>query len=534
MMSAIMDFYSEIINQILSKKIKTKEELHKTKVKLCKKYNFKKVPPDSEILSKLPNDLSDIEMENMISLLRKKSMRTISGVAIVAVMTSPEDCPHGLCVPCPGGPSSNTPQSYTGYEPAALRATLNDFDPYLQTKNRIEQLKAIGHTVDKIGLIIMGGTFTARTPYYQKWFVKRCFDALNNKESATLESAKRNNETAKYRCIGLTVETRPDWFRLQHADNSLKLGATRVELGVQTIFDDVLYKMGRGHTVTDSINATRIAKESGFKVCYHMMPGLPGSDEKRDIESFLTIFEDSNFKPDMIKIYPTLTIKGTKLYDLWKKGEYEPLNTKSASKLISQLKTLVPEWVRIQRIQRDVPSQYIDAGVDKSNLRQYVNSEMKKNNLICRCIRCREIGHISLLKNIEIDENEISINCSYYDASGGEEVFISLVEKNLDALIGFLRLRNITNPHRFELNKNPCMIIRELKVVGRELPIGYKKNKAFQHKGFGKELISEAERICLEVFDKKYLFVLSGVGVKEYYRSLGFKNNGVYLSKIII
>ena len=292
--------------------------------------------------------------------------------------------------------------------------------------------------------------------------------------------------------------------------------------------------MERGHTVTDSINATRIAKECGFKVCYHMMPGLPGSDEKRDVESFQTIFENTLFKPDMIKIYPTLIIKGTKLYDMWKKGDYRPLSTNKASKLIAQLKTLVPEWVRIQRIQRDVPSPYIDAGVDKSNLRQLVNDEMKKHGLECRCIRCRELGHKSLKEKIEINEDDIGLNCNFYDASGGEEVFISLIEENHDAIIGFLRLRNIMNSHRHELQKNPCMIIRELKVVGRELSIGERTDKGLQHKGFGKELINEAERICLEVFDKKHLFVLSGVGVKEYYRKLGFKEYGVYLSKIII
>lgn len=529
-----MDFYSEITNLILSKKIQSKLELHKTKIKLCKKYGIDSVPPDSEILAKLPDGFSDAEMETMVSVLRKKPMRTISGVAIVAVMTSPENCPHGLCIPCPGGPSTNTPQSYTGFEPAAMRATLNDFDPYLQTKNRIEQLKAIGHSVDKIDFIIMGGTFTSRTPYYQEWFVKRCFDALNNEESKSLEIAKKMNETATSRCIGLTVETRPDWFRLQHADNVLNLGATRVELGVQTVFDDILNIIERGHTVTDSINATRIAKESGFKIVYHMMPGLPGSDEKRDIESFQTIFENPSFKPDMIKIYPTLTIKGTKLYDMWKKGDYKPLDTKKASILIAQLKSMVPEWVRIQRIQRDVPSPYIDAGVDKSNLRQLVNVEMKKHGLECRCIRCRELGHKSLKEDIKINEDDIGLNCIFYDASNGEEVFISLEEENHDALIGFLRLRDIKNSHRFELQENPCMIIRELKIVGRELPIGEKTSKGLQHKGYGKELIDEAERICLEVFDKKHLFVLSGVGVKEYYRKLGFKDNGVYLSKTII
>lgn len=529
-----MSFYTEIIKLILSKKIQSKEELHKTKIKLCKKFKIDNVPPDSEILARLPNDFSDEEMNFMISVLRKKSMRTISGVAIVAVMTSPDECPHGLCIPCPGGPKNNTPQSYTGYEPAAMRALLNDFDPYLQTKSRMDQLKAIGHSVDKIDLILMGGTFTSRTPYYQEWFVKRCFDALNDSESNSLEEAKKKNETASSRCIGLTIETRPDWFRLQHADRVLDLGATRVELGIQTIFDDILNNMNRGHTVTDSINATRIAKESGFKVCYHIMPGLPGSDEKCDIEAFQTIFEDSNFKPDMIKIYPTLTIEGTKLYDMWKQGSYEPLSTTKASKLIAQLKTLVPEWVRIQRIQRDVPSQYINAGVDKSNLRQYVNNEMKKHGLECKCIRCREIGHKSLNEEIEILEDNIHLNCNYYDASGGEEIFISLEIDEYDALIGFIRLRNIINPHRFELQKNPCMIIRELKVVGRELPIGDKTNKALQHKGYGKELINEAERICVEVFDKKHLFILSGVGVKEYYRKLGYKDEGIYLSKTLI
>lgn len=529
-----MDFYSEITGLILSKKIQSKEELHKTKIRLCKKYKIDVIPPDSEILAHLPLDFSDEDKEFAVSVLRKKSIRTISGVAIVAVMTSPEECPHGLCIPCPGGPSYDTPQSYTGFEPAAMRASLNDFDPFMQTKSRLNQLKAIGHSVDKIDFIIMGGTFSARNPYYQEWFVKRCYDALNDLDSESLEQAKKKNESAQSRCIGLTIETRPDWFRLQHADQSLMLGATRVELGIQTVFDEILNKIERGHTVSDSIYATRIAKDSGLKVCYHMMPGLPGSDEKRDIESFQTIFENPLFKPDMIKIYPTLTIKGTKLYDIWNKGGYEPLNTKKASKLIAQIKSFVPEWIRIQRIQRDVPSNYIDAGVDKSNLRQYIEVEMIKQNLECRCIRCREIGHRSLKEKIEINEDEIGLCANFYEASGGDEVFISLVEENFDALIGYLRLRDINNSHRSELCKNPCMIIRELKVVGRELPIGERENKALQHRGYGRELLEEAERICLEEYDKSNLFVLSGVGVKEYYRNLGFKDYGVYLRKTII
>ena len=527
-----MDFYSEIIDLILKGKIQNKEDLHKTKIRFCKKYNMKAVPPDSKILFHLPDyGFTDEERENLVTILRKKAMRTISGVAIVAVMTSPAECPHGLCVPCPGGPNMGTPQSYTGHEPAALRASLNDFDPYLQTRNRLNQLKIIGHPIDKIDLIIMGGTFTARNPYYQNWFVKRCFDAMNSYDSSSLFDAKIKNEKANSRCVGLTVETRPDWFRLNHADQVLNLGATRVELGVQSVYDDVLYKMKRGHTVTDSILATRIAKNSGLKVCYHLMPGLPGSNVDRDIESFKTIFEDADFKPDMLKIYPTLTIKGTELYELYKKDRYKPLSTKNASSLIAEIKSFIPEWIRIQRIQRDVPAQFIDAGVDKSNLRQLVAKEMQKHDKKCRCIRCREIGHMSLKKDIDLSDDSIEIDIDFYEASDSEEVFISLVDRKHDALIGYLRLRDINTSHRYELTKNPCMIIRELKVVGRELSLGKRSKKGMQHRGFGKELLDEAERICFEEFDKKYLFVLSGVGVKEYYRNLGFKDTGFYLAK---
>ncbi len=524
-----MSFYDEIIDLILSDKIHTKKELHNTKIKLCKKYNIQNIPPDSKIIAHLPSKLSNDDF--VYSLLKKKPMRTISGVAIVAVMTSPELCPHGKCIPCPGGLDLNTPQSYTGYEPAAMRGSLNNFDPYSQVKSRTEQLEAIGHPTDKIDLIIMGGTFTSRTNYYQNWFVKRCFDALNKSDSPTLESAKKKNEKASQRCIGLTVETRPDWFRLQHADNVLSLGSTRVELGVQSSFDDILYKMGRGHTVKDTIYATRIAKSSGFKVCYHLMPGLPGSNEKKDFKSFKLIFENSDFKPDMIKIYPVLVIEGTELFEMWKSGEYKPLDSLSAAKLIASIKECVPKWVRIQRIQRDVPAQLISSGVSKSNLRQIVLKEMEAHGKSCRCIRCREIGHKYLQKEIDINNLDLVFSRINYEASGDLEVFLSIEDKEKDIIVGYLRLRDITLSHRYELQKRPCMIIRELKILGKELPIGKKADIALQHKGLGKELVNEAERICFEEFDKKRIFVLSGVGVKNYYRRLDYIDDGVYLKK---
>ena len=296
-------------------------------------------------------------------------MRTISGVAVVAVMTSPTECPHGRCIPCPGGPITQSPQSYTGFEPAAMRGSLNKFDPFEQVKARIEQLTAIGHPTDKIDLIIMGGTFTARDLYYQEWFVKSCFDAMNTIKGENLEQAKKINETSNHRCIGLTVETRPDWFRIQQIDQSLQFGVTRVELGVQSIFDDVLFSMNRGHTISDTIFATRLAKESGLKICYHMMPGLPKSSEDKDLLGFKELFSNPQFQPDMLKIYPTLVIKNTPLYRQWKEGTYTPLSTDEAVNLISKMLTYVPEYVRIQRIQRDVPAQYIECGVQKSNLR---------------------------------------------------------------------------------------------------------------------------------------------------------------------
>jgi elongator complex protein 3 len=526
-----MGYHDELIDLIISDKIDTKIELHKAKINLCKKYKLNHVPPDSEVIENLPVDLSEKKKERLFSILRKKPMRTISGVAVVAVMTSPEICPHGKCIPCPGGPEIDTPQSYTGHEPAAMRASYNKFDPYWQTTNRIKQLKAIGHPVDKIDLILMGGTFTSRLPSYMHWFVKRCLDALNQKTAQTLEQSKKNNESALSRCIGLTVETRPDWFRLQHVDNVLNLGATRVELGVQTVYDYILHNINRGHTVTDTIAATRIAKEAGFKVCYHMMPGLPGSDIKKDIDSFKTIFENSHFRPDMIKIYPTLTLKGTELYDSWKKGFYKPLSNDNAVKLIAKLKTYVPSWVRIQRIQRDIPANLIDAGVDKSNLRQIVEKEMQNHGKTCCCIRCREIGHRLLKQDTEIDQSKIELEKISYEASNGTEIFFSYVERDSNSLIGYLRLRDIINPHRYELISNPCMMIRELKVLGRELPIGKKSEEGWQHRGFGKELIEEAMSVCTEEFNKKYLFVLSGIGVKPYYRKLGFKDKGSYLYK---
>ena len=517
-------FYEEIISMIREGRIRNKMDLQRAKAELCRVHGLKRIPSDSEILNRLPEES---RKEEVIELLKKKPSRSASGVIIVAVMTSPERCPHGRCVPCPGGVESNTPQSYTGFEPASMRAIHHDFDPFSQTRCRIEQLHEMGHAVDKVDFIVMGGTFMARDPFYREWFIKGCFDGMNGKISKNLEDAKRRNERGRSRCIGLTIETRPDWCRMTQIEEMLRYGATRVELGVQTVFDGVLEKMKRGHTVYDSILATRLAKDAGLKVCYHMMPGLPGSSLDMDLEAFETIFEDERFRPDMLKIYPTLVVRGTELYGMWKRGEYTPMRTEDAIHLLCKVKRMVPRWIRIQRIERDIPSSRIEAGIKESNLRQLVRNEMSKKGWRCECIRCREAGFAG--RDLDLDNLELCRTT--YRASDGEEVFLSFEDRKNDVLAGYLRLRLPGKPYIKEVAKGKAMIVRELKVVGREVPIGKSSRTGIQHKGIGKALLREAERIAREDYDCRKLLVLSGVGVRQYYRRLGYRKEGFYMSK---
>lgn len=522
-----MDFYDEVIELIRSGEIRTKNEIHKVKVVLCKKHGLNSLPSDVDILEHSSPDI----YEEIEPFLRLKPVRTYSGVAVVAVMSSPEDCPHGKCIYCPGGKEYGTAQSYTGHEPAAMRAESNDFDPYKQTRSRIEQLNTIGHATDKIDLIIMGGTFTAREKNYQERFVKRCFDAMNETEAPGLEDAHSLNEFAPSRCIGMTIETRPDWCKTEHINEMLRLGATRVELGVQTTYDDVLKGVERGHAVEDSIEATRLAKDAGLKVCYHMMPGLPGSDFKRDLESFKTIFENPHFKPDMLKIYPCLVVEGTKLYEMWRNQGYKPYSTEENAELIAEIKSFIPRWVRIQRIQRDIPVKLIIDGVDKSNLRQIVQDKLEKMGKRCNCIRCREVG-ISSLKGLEPDLETITLKRNQYEASQGKEYFLSF-EDSKGVLIAYARLRTPSKKaHRIEVKAQPCMILRELKVAGEMVPIGKMDAKLWQHQGYGRRLVQECEIIAGEEGTEKIL-VMSGVGVRDYYRKLGYERDGAYMRKIL-
>ena len=558
----MQDKYFHELIQIIKKEQPDKEKLSKLKTKLCKKYRLKNIPTDIEVLL----NTKKTDLPKIKRFLLTKPTRSISGVAVVAIMSKPHKCPHGKCTTCPGGVDSefgNDPQSYTGKETATRRAIRNDYDPYLQVMNRLEQYIVQGHVPEKVELIIMGGTFPSLKKAYQENFVKYSLKAMNDfsklffrknkldlnkfkkyfdlpaditnkkrekkikeklrkekiKKRTTLETEQKKNESSDIRCIGLTLETRPDYALLKHANEMLRLGCTRVELGIQTIYNNVLGKIERGHTVDDSIESTRILKDLGFKINYHVMPGLPGVTYKKDLTALKTLFDDQKFRPDMLKIYPCMVLKGTKLYKDWKKGNYKPLTTDKAASLIAEFKKYIPEYVRMMRVQRDIPTFMTEAGVDKTNLRQYIGKELKKKGIRCRCIRCREIGRSKeTIKDYKIKVTE-------YDASWGKEFFIA-AEKN-DAVIGFCRLRFPLKQLRKEITRFSALI-RELHVYGKSTELS--KEGKIQHQGVGKALLKTAENIAKENNYKK-IVVISGIGARNYYRKQGYKKEGVYMVK---
>jgi len=480
---------------------------------------------------------------NPIEKTEKKIARLIraaSGIHVVAIMTAPLPCP-GQCIYCFGGPEYGTPKSYLGNEPALMRAIQNNFHPYKQVHNRLDQYVALGHKPTKIELIVMGGTFTSLSPTYQEWFIAQAIQSMNDypdlqpDKNITIQDALKENENARVRCIGIVFETRPDYAKEHHIDRMLNLGATRVEIGVQTIYNDVLNLVKRGHTVEESIEATRRLKDAGLKVGYHMMLALPGNDPERDLEAFKTIFSDPRFKPDMIKIYPTLVIEGSELYEWWKRGDYKPYDLTTTVKLIAKILSITPEWVRIMRIQRDVPATIITDGIKKSNLRELAEEELKRMGKKCRCIRCREVGLKQLKEGLIPSEDNVKLITRKYEASDGIEYFISFEDPITDTLIGFLRLRKPSDKAwRKEIIETPSAIIRELHVYGIEAPIGERIDISWQHKGYGKRLLSEAEKIAREELDARKILVISGIGVKPYYRKIGYKDDGPYLSKKLV
>jgi len=507
-----------------------REDFFKLKRKVCMKYKLSSIPSNSSILTLLAPE----KVDEMRSILMIKPVRTASGISVIAVMSKPHPCPpQAQCVYCPGGVSTGSPKSYTGAEPAALRGTQNNFDAYLEVEARLKQLNAAGHRVQKSEFIIMGGTFLSFPKDYQENFVKGCFDALNGKRTSSLFESQNLAETAFHKNVGLTFETRPDLCRENEVDLILRFGATRVELGIQTLDDEIYHYVQRGHDLIDVVNAIRVAKDSGLKVVAHMMPGLPGSSPEKDLEAFRKLFTKSDYKPDMMKIYPTLVVKSAELYNWWRKGDYSPYDLKTTVKLLADIKKFVPDWVRIMRIQRDIPARLIEAGITKSNLRELVQQEVKKRDYSCRCIRCREIG-LKRVSHTKFDEGNIKLRSEKYAASDGEEIFLSLVDENDDSLVGFIRIRKPSNlAHRAEIKNSRSVLIRELHIYGRVAPIGLTDDTSWQHRGFGRKLMKKAEEIAKEEFDANKIIVMSAIGTRLYYKKLGYEIEGPYMVKKI-
>jgi len=511
---------SEISQNLLSIEMPTKNQIKSQIKKICTKYALERIPKNHEILS----TVNGADYAKLQKILLKKPVKTASGVAVIALMPKPYACPHGRCTYCPGGIEFNSPNSYTGNEPSTINAIESQYDPKKQIISKIDKLIAYGHDPTKMELVIVGGTFLFMPSEYQKNFIKSCYDALNGFDSKTLEQAQENNEKADIRNVGFTIETKPDYCKKEHVDLMLDYGVTRVEIGVQSLQESVYKIVNRGHTYSDVTESFQISKDAGYKIVAHMMPGLPTVTPEVDISDFKKLFSDDALKPDMLKIYPSLVLQHTPLYQEYTQGKYIPYSDEDMIRVLIELKKIIPRWVRIMRVQREISPQEIIAGPKSGNLRQIVLERLKKQGASCKCIRCREIGFSSE------SQKETTLHREDYTSSGGQEVFLSHADSD-DRIYGFLRLRKPSPlAHRKEVTDNTS-IVRELHVYGKSLKIGEREDGQIQHSGLGKSLMSEAEKIATEEFDSKKLLVISAVGTREYYRKLGYTLDGPYMAK---
>ncbi|MFA6888736.1 MAG: tRNA uridine(34) 5-carboxymethylaminomethyl modification radical SAM/GNAT enzyme Elp3 [Candidatus Woesearchaeota archaeon] len=558
-------YFQEIIELLCKKKYSLKQ-VNQLKVQLCRKHNMKHIPTSIEIMFHATPDKLKFLKKNILA----KPTRSMSGVAPIAVMTAPFPCPHGKCIFCPGGPNStfgNVPQSYTGKEPSTMRAIRGNYDPFLIVFNRLEQFIISGHMPNKAEIIVQGGTFPALPVEYQKEFITGIYQALNEfstqffkadelrvekirtffelpadftdekrrvrlqkkilalKKKTTFLKEQKRNETAAIRCVGLTIETKPDWGFVEHGRNMLELGVTRIELGVQSVYEEPLKVCHRGHTIADTQKSIQELKDLGFKLNYHYMLGLPGVTKEMEAVGLRQLFENPAYKPDMLKIYPCMVMSGTPLYQLWKAGKFIPMTTTTAAELIAEFMRYVPSYCRVMRVQRDIPTYMTEAGVDRTNLRQYIDKIMQDKNIQTQEIRSREIERV-LYKNPELVFKKPSIKIMEYNASG-KEFFISLEDNN--ALFGFVRMRFPSQCLRKEITSQTALI-RELHVYGSATAFG--KKGTVQHRGLGKQLMKTAEKIAKK-YGKNKIVVISAVGTREYYKKIGYKKEGVYMVRKI-
>ncbi|KAM9356400.1 elongator complex protein 3 [Pholidichthys leucotaenia] len=525
---------ADVIKQLVEAHEEGKDiNLNKVKTRTSAKYGLEAQPRLVDIIAAVPPQYRRVLMPK----LKAKPVRTASGIAVVAVMCKPHRCPHisftgNICVYCPGGPDSDfeySTQSYTGYEPTSMRAIRARYDPYLQTRHRVEQLKQLGHSVDKVEFIVMGGTFMALPEEYRDYFIRNLHDALSGHTSNNVAEAVRYSERSNTKCVGITIETRPDYCLKRHLSDMLGYGCTRLEIGVQSVYEDVARDTNRGHTVRAVCESFHLAKDAGFKVVAHMMPDLPNVGMERDVEQFIEFFESPAFRPDGLKLYPTLVIRGTGLYELWKTGRYKSYTPSDLVDLVARILALVPPWTRVYRVQRDIPMPLVSSGVEHGNLRELALARMKDMGTECRDVRTREVGIQEI--HHKVRPYQVELIRRDYVANGGWETFLSYEDPEQDILIGLLRLRRCS-PQSFRLElKGGVSIVRELHVYGSVVPVSSRDPSKFQHQGFGMMLMEEAERIARDEHGSGKLAVISGVGTRNYYRKMGYELEGPYMVK---
>ena len=532
----ITETIKTLVEMVRSGKSPSMNDIKKLTAKTSSKHGLGTMPKLVDLVAAVPDQFKGV----LLPLLKTKPVRTASGIAVVAVMSKPHRCPHiattgNICIYCPGGPDSDfeySTQSYTGYEPTSMRAIRARYDPYIQTKDRVDQLRRLGHDVEKIEFVVMGGTFMSLDQDYRDYFIRNLHDALSGNVSKNVTEAVRFSEQSRTKCIGITIETRPDFCKPPHIRDMLRYGCTRLEIGLQSIYEDVARLTNRGHSVKDVKKCFEVAKDAGYKVVAHLMPDLPNVGFERDLSSLKEYFENPDFRSDGLKLYPTLVIRGTQLYDMWLKGAYKNYAPSFLVEVLAKLLSLVPPWVRVYRVQRDIPMTLVSSGVESGNVRELALKKMKELNLVCRDVRTREVGIKEIHKKLKPEDVELIRRD--YTANGSWETFLSYEDPHQDTLIGLLRLRKLGDKKFMKELEGDVSMIRELHVYGSVVPIHARDPKKFQHQGFGMLLMEEAERIAREEHGSTNIAVISGVGTRHYYRKLGYYLEEPYMVKQLV
>ena len=460
------------------------------------------------------------EEPGLLARIRLKPMRSLSGVSVVTVLTKPYPCP-GKCVFCPT--DVRMPKSYLPDEPGAMRALQHEFDPYEQVRSRLDTLTTLGHPTDKIELLILGGTWSSYKREYQEEFILRMFDALNGVPSSSLRAAQQLNEIATHRTVGLAIETRPDHIDLDELAWLRSLGVTKVQLGAQSFDDQILELNKRGHSVAETRRATALLRAAGFKIVLHWMPNLLGATLAGDRVDFAKLWD--GFCPDELKIYPTQLLKNAELYLNWQRGEYHPYSTEELVELLAELKAAIPEYCRVNRVIRDIPSTNVVEGNKRTSLRMDVHALMRSRGQSCRCIRCREV-RASL-----VDLDGLETKDFTYPAGTAEEHFLSFVTPE-DRLAGFLRLSlpGPASPPTNLVDLAGAALVREVHVYGQSLGLGAEQSGAAQHIGLGTRLLAQAEEEARAAGFAR-LAVIAAVGTRGYYAGRGYQLGETYMVK---